>query len=190
MLVILFLSVLAGFGASFLERRVRQGPALILALGLMIVAEGFAAPIVVNGSAGEGGYAAPPGRVHTGDEVPRVYQFLKTMPPQTIVAEFPFGEWAYELRYVFYSAHHWQRLLNGYSGHFPLSYSTRANYLRHPLDVPELAWSALFGAGTTHVVVHGSSYVDEEGVRIGDWLVRNGARQIAEFDGDRVFALR
>lgn len=190
MLVILFLSVLAGFGAVFLERRLRRGRALVLALGVVAVAEGIAAPIVMNGSAGEGGYAPPPARVYSGDQVPRVYQFLRTLPPGAVIAEFPFGEWTYELRYVFYSAHHWRPLLNGYSGHFPLSYSTRANYLRHPLDVPELAWGALHGAGATHAVVHESLYPDDEGARIGEWLVRHGGRQIAEFDGDRVFALR
>ena len=190
MLVVLFLCIVAGFGAAFGERRVRRGPALILALGIAAVAEGFAAPIVLNGTAGEGGYAAPPPRVYTGDAVPGVYQFLKSLPAGTVVAEFPFGEWTYELRYVFYSTHHWHPLLNGYSGHFPLSYSTRANYLRHPLDVPELAWEELFRVGTTHAVVHSSLYVDNEGSRIGDWLVRHGARLVAEFDGDRVFALR
>lgn len=190
MLVVLFLSIAAGFGAAFVERRVRRGPALVLSLGIAAVMEGFAAPIVLNGTAGEGGYAAPPPRVYTGSAVPRAYQFLKTLAPETVVAEFPFGEWTYELRYVYYSAHHWQRLLNGYSGHFPLSYSARANYLRHPLDVPELAWEALYGAGATHAVVHESLYTNDEGRRIGDWLVGRGARLVAEFDGDRVFALR
>ena len=45
-------------------------------------------------------------------------------------------------------------------------------------------------SGATHAVVHGPYYRDDEGERIGQWLVQKGARLIGEFDGDRVFALR
>ena len=51
------------------------------------------------------------------------------------------------VRYVFYSTAHWHPLLNGYSGHFPLSYNMNATYLRHPLDDPDASWETLMTIG-------------------------------------------
>jgi hypothetical protein len=191
MLVVLFLAMSAGYGAAALERRHRRGGTVALALGAFAVAEAFAAPITINGTVEEARYATPPARVYTGEQVPPVYRFLKTLPnPGTVVVEFPLGEWAYELRYVFYSTAHWHPLLNGYSGHFPLSYNMNATHLRHPLDTPDASWTTLEKSGATHAIVHGAYYRDEEGTRIAQWLVEHGAKPVAEFDGDRLFALR
>jgi hypothetical protein len=191
MVVTLFLSIAAGFGAAAIERRFRRGGAVVVALGFLAVTESFAAPIIINGTAAEGRYAPPPPRVYTGAQVPPVYPFLKQLPaPRTVVVEFPFGEWAYELRYVFYSMHHWHPLLNGYSGTFPLSYSRRGALLRNPLDSPDLAWASLVEDRATHAVVHGGLYNDDEGALIGRWLENRGARLVGEFGSDRIFALR
>ena len=155
MLVMLFLSIGAGLGAAALESRFRRGGAIAVVLAALAVAEAFAAPIGVNGTVAEGRYATPPARVYTGEQVPAVYRFLKSLPaPGTVVVEFPLGEWAYEVRYVFYSTAHWHPLLNGYSGHFPLSYNMNATHLRHPLDYPEASWDTLMRSGATHAVVH------------------------------------
>jgi hypothetical protein len=190
MVFLVFLSTAAGFGAAVINRRVRNGAALIVP-ALLVVAEGFAAPIGLNGTAAEGGYAPPPPRVYTGDEVPTVYRFLRGLPqPGTVVVEFPFGETAYELRYVFYSAHHWHPLLNGYSGAFPLSYSMRGLALRYPLNTPDFAWKALLEGGATHAIVHGGLYLNDEGQRISDWFQQRGAKLIADLDGDLVYELR
>jgi len=190
MLVMLFLSVTAGLGASAIERRMRRGGYVVLALGAGVVIEAFAAPIVVNGTVAEGRYATPPARVYVGAQVPGAYRFLQSLPsPGTVVVEFPLGEWAYELRYVFYSTAHWHPLLNGYSGHFPLSYNMNATHLRHPLADPDAAWNTLVRSGATHAIVHGPYYLDNEGERIANWLVANGARLLGNFDGDRVFQL-
>jgi hypothetical protein len=191
MLVVLFLAIAAGCGAAAIERRYRFGGRIALALGAMAVVEAFAAPITINGTAVETTYATPPARVYTGENVPAVYRYLKTLPaPGTVIVEFPLGEWSYEARYVFYSTAHWQPLLNGYSGHFPLSYNLNATHLRHPLDYPDASWQTLMKAGATHAVVHEQAYRDDEGKRIGEWLIDHGAKQVAGFEGDRVFALR
>jgi hypothetical protein len=191
MLVVLFLSIAAGIGSAAIETRFRRGAMVALAVGAFAVIEAFAAPIVVNGTVAEGRYVTLPARVYTGEQVPAVYRFLKSLPaPGTVLVEFPLGEWAYELRYVFYSTAHWHPLLNGYSGHFPLSYNMNATHLRRPLDYPDASWDTLMRSGATHAVVHGPYYRDDEGERIGKWLVGKGASQVGEFDGDRVFALR
>ena len=191
MIVILFLATAAGFGADVIERRVRRGGAVAAILALLVLSEAFAAPIILNGSSAEGGYATPPPRVYAGGQIPPVYRFLKTLPaPGTVLVEFPFGEWGYEMRYMFYSTNHWHPLLNGYSGTFPVSYSLRGTLLRHPSDSPDLAWKGLLEDGATHAVVHESLYKGDEGAAIGRWLADHGATQIAEFDGDRVFRLK
>jgi hypothetical protein len=189
MLVMVFLSIAAGFGAFDLERRFRRGTLMVMLIGLFAVAESFAAPIVLNGTVSETDYAAPPSRVFTGDEVPAVYKFLKTLPADTVVAEFPLGDWTYELRYVFYSTAHWHPLINGYSGIFPLSYSLRAFVLHRPEEHPQDAWDSLVASGATHAVVHENFYKESRGKAVSQWLAGHDARLIAEFVGDKVYAL-
>jgi hypothetical protein len=191
MLFVLFLSIAAGFGTAAVLKRFRHGNVVAAAAGLLVVAESFSAPIIINGTAPEPGYALPPPRVYTGANVPPVYRYLKNLPrPGTIVVEFPFGETTFELRYVFYAATHWHPLLNGYSGFFPLSYSMRGLALRYPLNTPDFAWRSLIEGGATHAVVHEQSYLSGEGKKISDWFEQRGARLVAEFDGDKVFALK
>ena len=45
-------------------------------------------------------------------------------------------------------------------------------------------------AGVTHTVVHEDFYKEGRGKAVSAWLANHGARLIAEFDGDKVFALR
>jgi hypothetical protein len=107
-----------------------------------------------------------------------------------VVVEFPLGEWAYELSYVYYSTAHWHPLINGYSGTFPLSYTLRAGTLRRPEENPEAAWQTLAASGATHAVVHENFYRDNGGRVVSDWLSTHGARLVGTFDGDRVFELK
>jgi hypothetical protein len=190
MLVVLFVAIAAGCGAAAIEERHRRGRVVAMALAVFAVVEAFAAPITINGTVEEPRYVRPPDRVHTGEDVPAVYRFLQTLPnPGTVIVEFPLGEWAYELRYVFYSTAHWHPLLNGYSGHFPLSYNMNATHLRHPIDSPDMSWHTLTKSGATHAIVHLQYYRDDEGEKIVKWLHARGARQIADFGDDRIFAL-
>jgi hypothetical protein len=193
MLVMLFLSIAAAFGALQIERRFRRGGVVVLLIGLLAIAESFAAPIGINGTAPPpvGNYANPPARLFTGDQIPPVYKFLKSQPaPGTVVVEFPLGEWAYELSYVYYSTTHWHPLINGYSGTFPLSYTLRAGLLRRPEENPEAAWQTLAASGATHAVVHENFYRDNGGKVVSDWLSTHGARLVGEFEGDKVFELK
>jgi hypothetical protein len=197
MLVMVFLSIAAGFGAAEIERVVAKkvpgpffGGLIILLAGFFAVAESFAAPIVLNGTGPEADYATPPSLMLTGDHAPPVYRYLKTLPSQTVVAEFPLGQWTYELRYIFYSTVHWHPLINGYSGTFPLSYDLRAAVLRRPEEEPDGAWNSLVTSGATHALVHESFYKEGRGRDVSRWLADHRARLVAEFDGDKVFALR
>ena len=63
------------------------------------------------------------------------------MPDAVVAAEFPFGDPAWELRYVYYSTVHWKRLVNGYSGGFPQSYKVRVARLQRVTEDPDAAWA-------------------------------------------------
>jgi hypothetical protein len=193
MLVMLFLSIASGFGALHIERSFKWGGVATLLIGMFAIGESFAAPIVINGTAPPpvGNYASPPARLFTGDQIPPVYKFLQTQrAPGTVVVEFPLGEWAYELSYVYYSTTHWHPLINGYSGTFPLSYTLRAGTLRRPEENPEAAWLTLVTSGATHAVVHEGFYKDAAGRVVTDWLAAHGARLAGQFGSDKVFLLK
>jgi hypothetical protein len=66
----------------------------------------------------------------------------------------------------------------------------RSAVLRRPESDPAAAWQALAAAGVTHAVVHEGFYKDHRGKSVSQWLSTHGARLVAEFDGDRVFALK
>ena len=167
------------------------GGLMVLLAGLFAVAESIAAPIVINGTGPEADYATPPSHMMTGDQAPPVYRYLKGLPaPQTVVAEFPLGQWTYELRYMFYSTAHWHPLMNGYSGTFPLGYDLQRSLLLRPEENPEAAWNAIITSGVTHAVVHEPFYKDDRGKAVSAWLTDHGARLVSDFDGDKVFLLK
>ena len=118
-------------------------------------------------------------RVLAETHAPEVYHYLAGLPPGTVVAEFPFGYPAWELRYVFYASVHQQRLLNGYSGGFPPRYVQTANLLQRPLTRPEEAWHCLLDNGVTTVVVHRSAYPSPaEADAVTGWLRARGATSV------------
>ena len=78
MLVVLFLSVAAGLGASAIERRFRRGGVIAVALGAVAVAEAFSRPRL-NGTTAEVRYAMPPARVFGGRGA-RGVSLLKSLP--------------------------------------------------------------------------------------------------------------
>jgi hypothetical protein len=190
MLTMMFLSVVAAFGVRELDSTLKRGWLIASAAGVLVVLESFAAPIVINGIEPETEYAPPPPHMMVGQDVPPVYRYLKDLPSQTVVAEFPFGDWTYEVRYVFYSMTHWHPLINGYSGTFPLGYSMTAAALRRPEEDPQKAWDTLRSAGATHIVVHERFYLNGSGSAVTQWLLNRGAHLVAEFDGDKIFSLK
>lgn len=185
----LFLAVVAGYGAARLARR-SWGPAGLALAGLLVVADGAAMPLMLNYAWG-GTEVVPPARVFPAANAPLVYQRLRALPPGTVVAEFPFGDPAWEMRYVFYASVHGQPIANGYSGAFPPGYLRRlATLRRYPVD-GRAAWAALDEAGTTHVVVHAPAFANPDEPRaLVAWLESHGARAVERFpDGDVLYEL-
>jgi len=178
MLVCFGLAVLAGYGLVAIERA-RSTARWAAAIGLAILAETAVAPLTLDGLWTDPGILAPPAKVLPEAQAPEVYHYLAGLPPGTVVAEFPFGYPAWELRYVFYASVHQQRLLNGYSGGFPPRYVQAANLLQRPLTRPDQAWRCLLDNGVTTVVVHRSAYASPaEADAVSDWLRARGATSV------------
>lgn len=191
MIVALGLSALAGFGVSGLPARYRGGATALLTL--FIIAESWAAPIPMNINSTEykqNGLMPLPDTVSAGAELPAVYRFVSTLPPSAALIELPFGEVAFETRFMFYSTTHWRRLVNGYSGGGPDEYGIWAERFKDIASRPDLAWQAVTESGATHIIVHEGSYAGDRGRLVSQWALAHGARELGTFGSDRIFAVR
>jgi hypothetical protein len=172
MLVAFMLAVLAGLGAAWLLRRWPEvGRGLVVGGMIAIVAESWSTtrPIPV-----------PPAGP--------VYDAVRALPANAVVAEFPFGDVGSEILYTFRSGRHRKPILNGYSGFFPDTYTALVARLQ-PTPVRADAWGALVASGATHAVVHEGGDGDARGRLISEWLRRAGARELGVFETDRLFQL-
>ncbi|MEP7304612.1 MAG: hypothetical protein ABJA98_03755 [Acidobacteriota bacterium] len=191
MVVVLGLAALAGCGAAAIARR-RGGSAVIALAAALIIAESWAAPIELNVNSTEykqAGLAPLPDRLPAPTDIPAVYHFVQQLPASSALIELPFGEVAFETRYMFYSTFHWRRLVNGYSGGGPDAYGLQAERLKEILADPEAAWQAVLGSRATHILVHEASYAGGGGRLISAWALAHGAREIGMFDTDRLLAI-
>ena len=189
MLVAFFLAVLAGLGAAALVAGGRRAGRLLVVAGMIaIMAEGWSVPTAINERLDAPGYVLPPGEIPEA-RLTGAYQMIRLLPAGTVVAEFPFGQMAYEIRYAFYAGYHRKPILNGYSGFFPASYNRLKGLLSHRPSGAD-AWNALISSGATHAIVHEDAFLDDEGIEISAWLRRSGAHEIIILERDRVFQLR
>jgi hypothetical protein len=192
MIAAVYLSALAGIGAAWLMRptMTRQtARVVVIALSLAFLVEATFAPMPVNQTWGDTSIA-PPARLQPAPSAPAVYRQLAALPGELVVAEFPFGDPAWELRYVYYSTVHWKRLVNGYSGGFPQGYKVRVARFQRLADAPDEAWTALRQTGATHAVVHEDALAAGEARLIREWLESRGARESGRFGGDVLYDLR
>ncbi len=199
MIVVLFLAVLGGYGARAIERVLRGGrcfalradraTAVLAAASVLFLIEASPAPIELNGTWNAEGLTPPPARLIGPGGPPAIYREVRALPARAVIAEFPFGDEQYDLRYMLHSAAHWRPLLNGYSGGFPPSYAVNRAGLGRVLDDPAAAWRVLAGSGATHAIVHEGFFLKGDGASISAWLASHGAREVAAFGGDRLFEL-
>ena len=189
MVFALALAVAGGYGARVIERSFRRSGAVLAAVALLFLVEASPAPIKMNGTWSVGDLKPPPVPLMAADGPPAIYRAVRALPPRAVLAEFPFGEEQYELRYMLHSASHWRPLLNGYSGGFPRSYAVNRAGLGRVLEDPDTAWRVLAASGATHAIVHEEVYPAGSGARVSAWLVSHGAREVAVFGADRLFEL-
>ncbi len=184
------LAPLAGLALAPIARW-RGGTAVLALVGGSFLAETYAAPMAENVSWDTGPrYAMPWSSVSRLNEGPLAYRHLVTMPDDTVVIELPFGDQAWDLRYVYYAGLHGKRIVNGYSGYFPEGYRARAARLSNLWSDREAAWQAVTTSGATHALLHVDAYKAPEGPAVASWLTTQGARVVASYDGgDMLFAL-
>jgi len=183
----LFLAVAAGYGA----RQLSTGNVQLSTAALLILLEGLAVPMALNRTWSQN-ETMPPARVLPHSRPPAVYAGVAALPAGSVITEFPFGDPAWEIRYVYYAAAHWKPITNGYSGAFPAGYRRRVALLQRLATDPEAAWQTLIDSGTTHVVLHRNAFANgADADAVQEWLHANGARELNRFtDGDMLFALR
>jgi len=199
MIFALALAVLGGYGARAVERallnargprpRMDRATAVLAVLSVLFLVEASPAPIKMNGTWSVGDLKPPPVPVLGPDGPPAIYRAVRELPARAVLAEFPFGEEQYDLRYMLYSAAHWRPLLNGYSGGFPRSHAVNRAALDRVLEDPDTAWRVLAASGATHAVVHEDVFPAGGGARVSAWLVSHGAREVAAAGDDRLFEL-
>jgi len=198
MIAALALAALAGLGVAALDPSTRSPRATSrrayapLLAGGLIVLEAIAVPIPINQNSTDykdASLTPLPASVAAGAELPPVYGFLAQLPASAVVVELPLGEPAFDVRYMFYSTTHWKRLVNGYSGGAPIEYGLLSESLKDTMSRPARAWQALRDSTATYIVLHEAFYKGDRGARLGAWLRANGAREVASFGSDRVFAL-
>jgi len=182
----LFLAIVAGYGA----RRFTSHVAVVAAIGLLILIEGAAIPMEINRTWNQN-EAVPPARVMKYSQAPPVYKRVAALPAGTAITEFPFGDAAWEIRYVYYAAAHWKPITNGYSGNFPPSYKERVARLQRVDKDPEGAWKSLKDSGTTHVVFHRNAFANSaDADTVESWLKAHGANELERFpDNDILLSI-
>ena len=185
------LAALAGYGLARLARWPRSGSLALSLLGVAFLAEAYAVPQPVNLTwSSSTRFGAPWPAVHRLNEGPLAYRHALLMADDTVLLELPFGDQAWDLRYVYYAGLHGKRIVNGYSGYFPDGYRGRAAHLANLWSDRDAAWDGLTTAGATHVLVHERAYLDTEGPAVSVWVANQGARLVVEFsDGDKLFEL-
>ena len=85
-------------------------------------------------------------------EIPAVYRWIASRPGIHAIAEFPLRVFWRESERMYFGTVHGRRLLNGYSGYYPLAYRKIQALL---VDFPgPLETSRLEALGMSHLVVH------------------------------------
>lgn len=199
----LFLAILGGFGAARIlgaqsvaaptlanSSGERRRAALFAAIAFLVLLEGAAIPFEINRTWNMH-EATPPARVMPYSQVPPVYARIAALPEGSVVTEFPFGDGAWEIRYVYYAAAHWKPITNGYSGGFPPRYKERVAHLQRVGVDPDAAWQSLRESGTTHVVVHRGAFAKPDDADVVEaWLKARGATELERLpDGDALWTV-
>lgn len=184
MITVLALALLTGCGATLFDRAGRRW--ILMVFGALIVAEGLAFPLPTNGtwSSAPDTYRSADAPLRTLADAPASYKALMQLDARSVIAHFPFGLPEREIQYGYYAFLTNRRIVNGYSGSFPVSYRLRTPILMTALANPQAAAGVLAGDGVTHVVVHANAWNDDSGARLVAALERFGWRRLGVFDDD------
>jgi hypothetical protein len=171
-LVLLSLSVLAGYGAAkVIAARPRAATAVVCMATLWCLVEFWSAPMGTRLN------LEPPTEAH---------RWLSSQPPGTVVLELPVPRtdalWLNETTYVMRSTHHWQPLVNGYSGFAPDEYIHTLDHLRGFPDQQSI--ERLRALGVRFVLLNRVFYTGEEFTELVSRLTGSPAFQPSRSFGD------
>jgi hypothetical protein len=119
-------------------------------------------------------------------QMERLYSFLRKLPGDTVIAEFPFGVGPSETRAVYLSTRHGHPIVNGYSGGVPPAFARLAQSLADPFATGEPVWQDILHSGATCLVVHEWAFAGS-GPAFSAWLEAHGARPLVTVNSDRAF---
>jgi len=188
MVLMLALATLAGLGAALTSDLSRRGGAALVVAALAVHLSAYwAAPFPRDVPVGVGHLRATPAYLDPATPPAPIYDAVAALDPAAVVVELPFGEPAYEVRYMAASLAHGRPLVNGYSGVFPPSYRARLPALTAPWLDPKAAWAALPPA--THAVVHSAAWAPAQADSVQRWLAEGGARRLSADHGASLWEL-
>jgi hypothetical protein len=153
-------------------------------VGALVVAEGAMLPGAVLGGKPV---------VDTRRRAPAVYAWLAQQPEDFAVVELPIQDLTaakpafHESIYMLYSTLHWKRLLNGYAGIEPATY-TRLRQGMQSFPAPD-SIALLRGMGARYIVVHLEAYGPFKRSRLERDLAEARLYLVASFDGDSVYEI-
>lgn len=184
---LVFFGVLAGAASAWLVRRWRLSGVAVGAVMALVALDAWRLPFPLETPVPVTDVASPPAYLSPAVAAPGIYRFAAILPPSAVLAELPFGEVAYEIRYTWFTRVHGHRVMNGYSGVLTPDYVGRQRALQVPFPDERRVWDAL--APATHVVVHTAAWTDGRGDAVRLWLAQHGATAVANADGAWLYAL-
>jgi hypothetical protein len=157
-MMMLALAVLSGFGAARWVERTKSSwgkTAVPLVLGGLLVADFLSVPI-------------PLAQMDAPGRVPAIYSAVKELPEGAALIELPIPPRGQaksrEALYVYYSAYHWKKLVNGYSGYIPPAYTIIGEAMK---SFPSAqTFKLLRDLKVDYVLVHTEWFMSGEGKRV------------------------
>lgn len=122
------------------------------------------------------------------EDYPPVYGWLAGREEVDAILELPIRDDASEALAMVFGTRHWKPLVNGYSGHFPPTYTWLRQNCCWPMPEGE-ALERLREWGVTHVLVHRHELRRWEKRGLERWARRTGARRVYAAGGDRVYRI-
>jgi hypothetical protein len=182
-MMMLALAVLSGFGAARWIERTKSSwgkMAVPLVLGGLLVADFLSIPI-------------PLAQMDVPGRVPAVYSAVKALPEGAALVELPIPPRGQaksrEALYIYYSAYHWKKLVNGYSGYIPPGYTIIGEAMQSFPSVP--TFKLLRDLEVGYVLVHTEWFMSGEGKRVKAELEKfsDQAKLVKAADGDYLYQL-
>ncbi len=157
-MMMLALAVLSGLAAARWMNRMRSwwGKAVVpLVLGGLLLTDFLSVPI-------------PLARLESPGRIPAIYSVVRDLPKGASLIELPIPQRGQaksrEALYMYFSAYHWKRLVNGYSGYIPPGYTIIGEAMQIFPSAP--TFELLRDLEVGYLLVHTEWFMGDEGKKI------------------------